>query len=64
MISETTVGPTLGFESLRSGLLAALVGFGLVLLLLLAIYRVLGVVADLALLIYAFLLWGLIVAYR
>ena len=58
----TTIGPTLGTESLKSGLLAALVGFGLVLLFLPAIYRVLGVVADLALLIYAFLLWGLIVA--
>jgi preprotein translocase subunit SecD len=61
VISETEVGPTLGFSSLKSGLLASLVGFGLVLLLLLVIYRALGVVADLALLIYAFLLWGLIV---
>src|ERR671913_533435 len=61
VISETTVGPTLGLKSLKSGLLASLVGFGLVLLLLLVIYRALGVVADLALLIYAFLLWGLIV---
>ena len=61
VISETTVGPTLGFSSLKSGLFAALVGFALVLFLLLVIYRALGVVADLALLIYAFLLWGLIV---
>jgi preprotein translocase subunit SecD len=62
ILSVTTIGPTLGTESLKSGLLAALVGFGLVLLFLMAVYRVLGVVADLALLIYAFLLWGLIVA--
>jgi preprotein translocase subunit SecD len=62
VISQTTVGPTLGTTSLRSGLLAALVGFGLVLIFLIFIYRALGVVADLALLIYAFLLWGLIVA--
>jgi preprotein translocase subunit SecD len=61
VISQTTVGPTLGLSSLKSGLLASLVGFGLVLLLLLAIYRALGIVADVALLIYAFLLWGLIV---
>ena len=61
VISQTTVGPTLGLSSLRSGLLAALVGFGLVLLLLVFIYRALGVVAALALLIYAFLLWGLVV---
>jgi preprotein translocase subunit SecD len=62
VLSVTSIGPTLGTESLKSGLFAALVGFGLVLLFLIAVYRVLGVVADLALLIYAFLLWGLIVA--
>lgn len=62
VLSVTTIGPTLGTESLQSGLIAALVGFGLVLLFLMAVYRVLGVVADLALLIYGFLLWGLIVA--
>jgi preprotein translocase subunit SecD len=61
VVSQTTVGPTLGLSSLKSGLLASLVGFGLVLLLLLVIYRALGIVADVALLIYAFLLWGLIV---
>jgi preprotein translocase subunit SecD len=62
VLSVTTIGPTLGTESLRSGLIASLVGLGLVLLFLLAVYRVLGVVADLALLVFAFLLWGLIVA--
>ncbi|HET7480598.1 MAG TPA: protein translocase subunit SecD, partial [Rubrobacteraceae bacterium] len=62
VLSVTTIGPTLGTDSLKSGLLAALVGFGLVLIFLLVIYRALGLVADLALLIYALLLWGLIVA--
>lgn len=62
IISQTTVGPTLGLSSLRSGLLAALVGFALVLALLLLIYRALGLVAALALLIYAFLMWGIVVA--
>lgn len=62
VLSVTSIGPTLGADSLRSGLIAALVGFGLVLIFLLFVYRALGVVADLALLIYAFLLFGLIVA--
>lgn len=62
VLSVTSIGPTLGAESLRSGLIAALAGFVLVLLFLLSIYRVLGIVADLALMIYVFLLWGLIVA--
>lgn len=61
VLSVMQVGPTLGADSLRSGLEAALVGFILVLIFLLAIYRVLGLVADLALVIYAILLWGIIV---
>jgi preprotein translocase subunit SecD len=62
ILSVSSIGPTLGADSLRSGLLASLVGFGLVLVFLVIIYRVLGLIADLALIIYAFLLWGLIVA--
>ena len=62
IISRTEVGPTLGLSSLRSGLIAALVGFALVLTLLVIIYRALGLVAALALLIYAFLMWGIVVA--
>ena len=62
IISQTTVGPTLGLSSLKSGLLAALVGFALVLALLVVIYRALGLVAALALLVYAFLMWGIVVA--
>ena len=62
VLSVSSIGPTLGADSLRSGLLAALVGFGLVLVFLVIIYRVLGLIAGLALIIYAFLLWGLIVA--
>lgn len=62
VISNQTIGPTLGADSLNAGLLAALVGFGLVLIFLVIIYRVLGLLADLALVIYAFLLWGIIVA--
>ena len=62
VLSVTTIGPTLGSDSLRSGILGALVGFALVLVFLVIIYRVLGLIADLALLVYGFLLWGLIVA--
>lgn len=62
IISQTTVGPTLGLSSLRSGLFSSLVGFVLVLVLLTIIYRALGLVAALALLIYGFLMWGIVVA--
>ena len=62
VISQNTVGPTLGLSSLRSGLIAALTGFVLVLVLLIIIYRALGAVAALALIIYAILMWGIVVA--
>ena len=62
VISVQTIGPTLGADSLNAGLLAALIGFGLVLVFLAVIYRALGLLADVVLLVYAFLLWGIIVA--
>ncbi len=62
VISVQTIGPTLGADSLNAGLLAALIGFGLVLVFLAVIYRALGLLADVVLVVYAFLLWGIIVA--
>ena len=53
LISQTQVSATLGKQALRQGLLAAIVGFVLVLLFLLVLYRLLGVVAGLALSCYA-----------
>lgn len=62
VLSVTTIGPTLGAASLAGGLIAAAVGFGLVLVFLMVVYRALGVVASAALALYAILLWGVIVA--
>ena len=46
---------TLGQQALNQGLLAGLVGLGLTILFLLIFYRVLGIVATIALLIYSVL---------
>lgn len=62
VLSVTTIGATLGAASLAGGLIAAGVGFALVLGFLTFIYRALGAVASTALIAYAFLLWGIIVA--
>ena len=59
-ISETQVSASLGKQALREGLLAGIVGFGLVILFLLAFYRLLGAIAGLALFMYAGLFFGLI----
>ena len=56
---QQEVSATLGKDSLNQGLFAGLVGLGLVLLYMLLYYRFLGLVADLALIVYAILLWGL-----
>lgn len=57
-----TVSPTLGSESLRSGLLAGLVGLILVAIYLVFWYRLLGVVAIGALAIFGVLVYGVTVA--
>ena len=53
LIQEKDVGPVLGAESLRSSLWAGLVGLGLVLVFMIAYYRLAGVVAACALVFYA-----------
>jgi preprotein translocase subunit SecD len=55
-----TVSPTLGKESLREGIIAGLVGLGLLFLYLLFYYRLLGVVAWFGMLIWATLAVALV----
>lgn len=51
-VQTNIVGPTLGMESLSQSIVAALVGVALVLLIMLLFYRVMGLAADIALLVY------------
>ncbi|HEY5984551.1 MAG TPA: protein translocase subunit SecD [Anaerolineales bacterium] len=52
VVESRTVGPTLGEESIRKGLTAGLIGLAVVILFMGLYYRLPGVVADLALIIY------------
>lgn len=52
LISQQTVGPTLGAESLQKSLFAGFVGFILVALFMILYYRLAGIIAVLALTIY------------
>jgi len=56
---EQQVSATLGKDSLDQALIAGLTGLGLVVIYMLLFYRFLGLVADLALIVYGILLWGL-----
>ena len=59
MIENDTVGPILGKIDLEKSLWASLVGLGLVLIFMLVVYRLPGLMADLALIVYVLMLLGL-----
>ena len=61
-LSSSQVSATLGQTSLRDGLIAGAIGLLLMMIYLVVFYRVLGLVADLALLIFAALFFGVILA--
>ena len=56
---QQQVSATLGKDSLDQALVAGMAGLVLVLIYMLLFYRFLGLVADLALIVYGILLWGL-----
>jgi len=57
-VDKNEISATLGQDSLRQGLIAGLVGLVLVMLFMLVYYRILGIVADLALIIYGLLFFA------
>lgn len=59
-VEERTVGPTLGKENIRRGIISLEVGMGLILLLMPLYYRFFGFVADLALVLNLILLCALL----
>ncbi len=61
-LTSSQVSATLGEASLRQGLIAGLIGLILMMLYLIIFYRVLGVVAGVALIIFAALFYGVILA--
>lgn len=59
VVTSQTVGPTLGQDSLRKSLIAGSIGLSVVMLFMGLYYRLPGVVADVALLIYALITFAL-----
>ena len=53
VVTSQTVGPTLGQDSLRKSLIAGVIGLGVIILFMSLYYRLPGVIADLALIVYA-----------
>ena len=59
-VEERTVGPSLGKENIRRGIISLEVGMGLILILMLMYYRFFGLVANIALLLNLILLCALL----
>ena len=59
LLSQQSIGATLGQESLQKSLVAALAGLALVLLFMVLVYRIPGIIAGIALILYALFLLSL-----
>jgi len=59
IVEENTVGPTLGADSIAKSKFAGAIGLGFVMIFMLLIYRLPGLIADVALIIYSLILFAL-----
>ena len=59
IIEENTVGPTLGADSIAKSQIAGAIGLGFVMLFMVLYYRVPGLIADIALILYGLFLFAI-----
>lgn len=59
VIEENVVGPTLGADSIEKSKVAGIIGLSLVMLFMIAYYRLPGLIADIALIAYSIILFAL-----
>jgi preprotein translocase subunit SecD len=64
ILEERTVGPSLGGDSIRQGIMATIIGSILVILFMMFYYRLSGTVADMALIINIVLVLGTLAAFK
>ena len=59
-----TIGPTLGKDSIQQSLLAGIIGFALIALVMLGLFRGLGAISVFALSVYIIIFWGILAALK
>jgi len=59
IVESRTIGPSLGQDSLQKSFVAGLIGLGVIALFMLGYYRLPGIIADLALLVYIAIVFAL-----
>jgi preprotein translocase subunit SecD len=64
IVQESSIGPTLGEDSIRRGMMSMIIGFILVIIYMFLRYRWLGVVGNAALLLNMILVFGALAAFR
>lgn len=60
-VQTSVVGPTLGLDALKMSLIAGIIGIALIFVIMLVMYRVMGIAANLALLLYILIVFWVIV---
>lgn len=64
VVEENTIGPTLGSDSIRAGMITIVTGFVLILLYMPIYYRMLGIVTDVALVLNMLIVFSALVLFR
>ena len=64
VVEESTIGPSLGSDSIRRGMMTIGIGFILILTYMMFFYRVLGVVANIALVLNMLIVFGALVLFQ
>ena len=64
IIEERTVGPDLGQDSIKAGVIALIIGFILVIIFILVKYKIFGIITNLTLIINLFLLIGILTLFE
>ena len=64
IIEERTVGPDLGKDSIKAGIIALVIGFILVILFILIKYKIFGLITNITLIINLFLLIGILTIFE
>lgn len=64
ILEERTVGPSLGSDSIKQGIMATLIGFILVVIFMVIYYRLSGLVADSVLILNIIVILGILAAFK
>ena len=64
IIEERTVGPDLGKDSIKAGIIALIIGFILVIVFIFVKYKIFGLITNIALIINLFLLVGILTIFE